>query len=87
MIQKKAVHKGCLFEREHSIGGISGTVNAVRLISEQYPYIRTYLNNKKSTSVIEGVLLKKCGELICGGKRFDGVYSGPGTIGICYAEI
>jgi DegV family protein with EDD domain len=51
--------------------GISGTVNAVRLISEQYPNIKTYLYDTKSTSVIEGILLKKCGELICAGKSFD----------------
>ena len=51
--------------------GISGTVNAVRLISEQYPHIKTYLYDTKSTSVIEGILLKKCGELICDGKSFD----------------
>ncbi len=51
--------------------GISGTVNAVRLISEQYPQIKSYLYDTKSTSVIEGILLKKCGELICSGKSFD----------------
>jgi len=51
--------------------GISGTVNAIRLISEQYPHIKTYLYDTKSTSVIEGIILKKCGELICNNKNFD----------------
>jgi DegV family protein with EDD domain len=51
--------------------GISGTVNAVRLISEQFPNIKTYLFDTKSTSVCQGILLKKCGELIQAGKTFD----------------
>jgi DegV family protein with EDD domain len=53
--------------------GISGTVNAVKLISEQYPEIKTYLFDTKSTSVCEGILLKKCGELIEAGKNFDDI--------------
>lgn len=53
--------------------GISGTVNAVRLISEQFPKIKTYLFDTKSTSVCQGIILKKCGELICAGKTFDEV--------------
>lgn len=51
--------------------GISGTFNAVKLISEQFPEIKTYLYDTKSTSVCEGIILKKCGELIKAGKSFD----------------
>ncbi len=51
--------------------GISGTVNAIRLVSEQYPNIDTYIYDTKSTSVIEGILIKKCGELIQSGKSFQ----------------
>lgn len=51
--------------------GISGTVNAVQLISEQFPAIKTYVFDTKSTSVCEGIILKKCGELIQRGKCFD----------------
>lgn len=51
--------------------GISGTVNAIQLISNQFPEIKTYLFDTKSTSVCEGIILKKCGELINAGKGFD----------------
>ena len=51
--------------------GISGTVNAVRLISEQYSHIQTYLYDTKSTSVIQGIILKRCGELINDHKSFE----------------
>ncbi len=51
--------------------GISGTANAVKLISEQFPDIKTYLYDTKSTSVCEGIILKKCGELVKAGKSFD----------------
>jgi DegV family protein with EDD domain len=51
--------------------GISGTVNAVKLISEQFPEIKTFLYDTKSTSVCEGIILKKCGELIQAGKKFE----------------
>jgi DegV family protein with EDD domain len=51
--------------------GISGTVNAVQLVSDHFPEIKTYLFDTKSTSVVQGILLKKCGELIRAGKSFD----------------
>ncbi len=51
--------------------GLSGTYNAVKLISEQFTEIKTYVYDTKSTSVCEGIILKKCGELIEGGKSFD----------------
>ncbi len=51
--------------------GISGTVNAVDLISSEFKTIKTFMYDTKSTSVIQGIILKKCGELIREGKRFD----------------
>lgn len=51
--------------------GISGTVNAVEFISRQFPAIKTFLYDTKSTSVLEGVLVKKCGELIQSGMGFE----------------
>jgi DegV family protein with EDD domain len=51
--------------------GISGTYNALKVISEQFPNIKTFLFDTKSTSVCEGILLKKCGELIKAGKSFN----------------
>lgn len=51
--------------------GISGTVNAVKLVSDQFRTIETYLFDTKSTSVCEGIILKKCGELIQAGTSFN----------------
>ncbi|MDF2869503.1 MAG: hypothetical protein K0R05_1078 [Anaerocolumna sp.] len=51
--------------------GISGTVNAVDLISSEFKTIKTFMYDTKSTSVIQGIILKKCGELIRAGKGFD----------------
>ena len=50
--------------------GISGTVNGVEVISRQYPSIETFLYDTKSTSVIQGILVKKCGEMIAQGLSF-----------------
>ena len=51
--------------------GISGTVNAVDLISKEFKNIKTFMYDTKSTSVIQGIIIKKCGELIRAGKEFD----------------
>ncbi|MDF2540734.1 MAG: hypothetical protein K0S47_452 [Herbinix sp.] len=51
--------------------GLSGTYNAIKLISEEHTGMKTYVYDTKSTSVCEGILLKKCGELIEEGKSFD----------------
>jgi DegV family protein with EDD domain len=53
--------------------GISGTYNAIKLVSDQFPEIKTYLFDTKSTSVIEGIIIKKCGELIKAGKSFEDI--------------
>ncbi len=51
--------------------GISGTVNGIELISKQFPKIKTFLYDTKSTSVCQGIILKKCGELIEKGMSFE----------------
>lgn len=51
--------------------GISGTVNAMKLISDQFPALKTFIYDTKSTSVNEGILIKKCGEMISEGRSFD----------------
>lgn len=51
--------------------GLSGTYNAFKLVSEQFPEIKTYVYDTKSTSVCEGIILKQCGELINAGKSFQ----------------
>jgi DegV family protein with EDD domain len=50
--------------------GISGTVNGVELISKQFTAIETFLYDTKSTSVCQGILVKKCGEMIEKGMGF-----------------
>ncbi len=51
--------------------GLSGTFNAFKIVSGRFPEIKTFIFDTKSTSVCEGILLKKCGALIQEGVRFD----------------
>jgi DegV family protein with EDD domain len=51
--------------------GLSGTYNAIKLISERFTGIKTYIYDTKSTSLCEGIILKKCGELLESGKSFE----------------
>lgn len=51
--------------------GISGTVNGVKLVSKQFSKIKTFLYDTKTTSVCQGVILKKCGELMEKGMGFE----------------
>jgi len=53
--------------------GLSGTYNAFQIVSEKFNNIKTYIYDTKSTSVCEGIILKKCGELITAGKRFENI--------------
>lgn len=50
--------------------GLSGTYNAFKLVSEQFSSMTTFLYDTKSTSVCEGIILKKCGKMIEDGKSF-----------------
>lgn len=77
----EAVYKSLVEEKyTHVIAvvissGLSGTYNAFKLVSEQFPDIRSYVYDTKSTSVCEGIILKKCGECITAGKSFDEIVS------------
>lgn len=51
--------------------GLSGTYNAFKLISERFGNIKTYIFDTKSTSLVQGIILKKCGELIEKGMKFN----------------
>lgn len=53
--------------------GLSGTYNAFQIVSEQFDSIETYICDTKSTSVCEGIILKKCGEFIEAGKNFASI--------------
>jgi len=50
--------------------GLSGTYNAFKIMSEKFNKIKTYIYDTKSTSVCEGIILKKCGKLIESGLSF-----------------
>nr|WP_319488744.1 DegV family protein [uncultured Caproiciproducens sp.] len=51
--------------------GLSGTYNAFKIISAKFSGIRTYIYDTKSTSVCEGIILKKCGALIKAGEKYE----------------
>ncbi|MDF2803087.1 MAG: hypothetical protein K0S61_2990 [Anaerocolumna sp.] len=55
--------------------GLSGTVNAVRLVSEQFEEMKSYIYDTKSTSLCQGILLKQCGKLIEEGNSFEKIIS------------
>ncbi len=50
--------------------GLSGASNALRLVGEQYPEIKTFIYDTKSTSICEGVLVKQCMEAIRQGRAY-----------------
>lgn len=53
--------------------GLSGTYNALKIVSEKHENLTTYIYDSKSTSIGEGIILKECGRLINYGKSFNEV--------------
>ena len=51
--------------------GLSGISNALRLVSENHDNIESFVYNSKTISWGEGILVKKCAELIEQGKDFN----------------
>lgn len=51
--------------------GLSGTYNSFKIISEGHKNLKTYIYDSKSTSIVEGIILKECGKLIEQGKSFS----------------
>lgn len=51
--------------------GLSGIYNAVKLVSENHPNIKTYVCDSQSISAGEGIIVEVCAELIEEGKSFD----------------
>ena len=51
--------------------GLSGTYNALKIVSEKHKNLITHIYDSKSTSVGEGIILKECGKLIEQGKNFQ----------------
>ena len=50
--------------------GLSGTYNALKIVSENHKNLTTYIYDSKSTSIGEGIILEECGKLIEKGKSF-----------------
>ena len=51
--------------------GLSGIYNAIRVVSENHPEMKTYICDSKSISIGEGAVLIECGKLRDQGKNFD----------------
>ncbi|MEY8000598.1 DegV family protein [Clostridium sp. Mt-5] len=52
-------------------GGLTGILNGVKLVSENYPKIKTYIYDSKSISMGEGMIVEECGKLIEKGASFN----------------
>lgn len=51
--------------------GISGTYNALKMISENHPSIKSCIFDSKSITIGEGAIVEECGEMIKAGRNFD----------------
>ncbi|PRR85450.1 DegV family protein [Clostridium luticellarii] len=56
-------------------GGLTGILNGVKLVSENYPQIKTYIYDSKSISMGEGIIVEECAKLIKKGMNFDEIVS------------
>ncbi|MDU4892735.1 MAG: DegV family protein [Clostridium sp.] len=52
---------------------LSGFNNAIKLLSEEYPEIKTYVHDSKSISKGEQILIEEAAKMIEAGKNFDEV--------------
>ncbi|WP_035294294.1 DegV family protein [Clostridium sp. KNHs214] len=50
---------------------LSGTFNAIKLISYDHPKIKTHVFDSKSISVGEGIMVEQCAKLISNGEPFQ----------------
>lgn len=55
--------------------GLSGISNAMTLVSEDYPQIKSFIYDSKSISWGEGILVAHAGEMIAQNKPFDSIVS------------
>lgn len=51
--------------------GLSGILNAVKLVSENHENMITYVCDSKSISLGEGIIVEECGKMIEEGKNFE----------------
>lgn len=69
---KEAVDKGCTHAIIITISAaFSGTYNAVRLVSEEFPELKTFVFDSKTLTMAEGAIVLETAELIREGKSFD----------------
>lgn len=60
----------------HAIGvvissNLSGTYNALKLVSENHPSIKSFIFDSRSLTIGEAAIVEECGELINEGKSFE----------------
>ncbi len=51
--------------------GLSGTYNALKMVSKKHNKLSSYVYDSKSTSLGEGIVLKECGRLLDQGRSFS----------------
>lgn len=54
---------------------LSGTYNALMMVSQNYPSITSCIFDSKSISIGEGAIVEECGDLISKGESFDTITS------------
>jgi DegV family protein with EDD domain len=68
---KETVSEGCTHAIIITISAaFSGTYNAVRLVSEEFPELKTFIFDSKTLTMAQGVMVLKTAKLIKEGKSF-----------------
>lgn len=69
---KEAIAEGCTHAIIITISAaFSGTYNAVRLVSEDFPEIKTFIFDSKTLTMAEGAIVLEAAKLIKQGKSFE----------------
>lgn len=69
---KEAIAEGCTHAIIITISAaFSGTYNAVRLVSEDFPEIKTFIFDSKTLTMAEGAMVLEAAKLIKQGKSFE----------------
>lgn len=69
---KKAVEEGCTHVIAITISAaFSGTYNAVRIVSEDFPELKTFVFDSKTLTMAEGAIVLETAKMIREGKCFD----------------
>lgn len=69
---KEAIEEGCTHAIVITISSaFSGTYNAVRLVSEDFPELKTFIFDSKTLTMAEGAIVLEAAKLIKQGKSFE----------------